>query len=271
MRTWLLLSISLIGCGQVSARHNDAAIDTASGSASDASTDTPPAIDATTLLTPSFHWSFENNTNNTGSVNGFALSTPAGISYVTGKDGMAASYGNGQYSLVAGMRAQLGVLPKVTFAFWLKEPGNLSSVAVLDIINRNTSPFGGIQFGFGGTTASMCVATTSNSGLSGGCGGPTAPSANVWHHWILRYNGSGTGAGQGGPTEVYVDDVLVDTRPNDAANDPVFTTAIPDNFYLGAPGTVMDEVKVFATTYDVATQCTGIIGGTYAGSTCTLP
>ena len=222
--------------------------------------------------TPRFHWSFEGNTSNTGSEQGFALTTPAGISFVDGRRGMAASFGPGQYSNVAGMRAVLGMFTDVTIAFWLREPGNLSLTAVVDIDNRTSPPFGGIQLGFTGASTSLCVSTTSNGFLSGDCTGPQAPSANTFHHWILRYHGTGSGAGMGGPTEVYVDGALVHTRANDTANDPVFnTTGMPDVFTLGAPGTVVDDVRIYDRVFTPAEQCTVIIGGAVAGTSCTLP
>lgn len=228
--------------------------------------------DASTQLTPLVHWSFEGNTNNTGSVMGYALATPAGAAYVPGKVGMGITFGAGQYANVAGLRFLVGDLPKVTFAFWLKEPGNLNSASVLSVINRTTSPYGGVQLGLSGTSSSLCVATTSASLLGSGCTGATAPSANNWHHWIIRYNGTNTSAGGGGPTEIYVDDLLVHTQANDTANDPVFTNnGIPDTLTLGYPGTSLDDVEIFNTTYDLAMQCTGIIGGTWTGTACTLP
>jgi hypothetical protein len=63
-------------------------------------------------------------------------------------------------------------------------------------------------------------------------------AATAKHVW------SCTNSGQGGDTEICVDDVLVHTRPNDAAKNPVFTPA---------------------------EQCERIIGGTMQGTTCQLP
>lgn len=247
------------------------------GSGSDASTNSDgngsdSSTDASPLLTPLVRWEFEGNTNNSGTVNGYALATPSGASYVTGKVGMAISFGAGQYSNVGGIRSLIGNLPKVTFALWIKEPGNLNSVSVLDVINRSTSPYGGVQLGFASNTTALCVATTTSSLLGAGCGGPTSPSANTWHHWIVRYNGTSTGGGGGGPTEIYVDSVLAYTQVNDTANNPVFTsTGISDTFSLGTSNVVVDDVKIFNTTYDLQTQCTGIIGGTWNGTACALP
>ena len=228
------LSLPLIGCGSVKSNPDASVHD--SDHVIDAAADSR-LIDAPMGPTPRLHWEFENTTNNTGSLSGFALITPAGISYVAGKTGMAGSFGAGQYSNVGGMKNVLGSYAKVTVAFWLMEPGTLSSVAVMDDNNRSTSPFGGVQLGFGGTSVSVCVSTTSNAFLGGSCGGFTAPSANAWHHWIVRYDGTGINGGQGGPTEIYVDDSLVHTRANDGANNPVFTASgIPDSVLPRRPG-----------------------------------
>jgi hypothetical protein len=230
-------------------------------------------VDAPSGPMPLVQWQFEGNTNNTGSISGYALMTPAGASYTTGKVGMAISFGAGQYAnLTTGMRLLLGSLPKVTIAFWLKEPGTLNSAAVFDVINRTTSPYGGVQLGFASNMSSLCVSTTTNMLLTAGCGGATTPLANAWHHWIIRYNGTSTATGGGGPTEIYVDGVLAFTRMNDTANNPVFTsTGIPDGLSVGASNTMLDDLRIYNSTYDLATQCTAIIGGAWTGTACTLP
>jgi hypothetical protein len=267
-----LLALPLIACGSVRATAPDAASDGAladSSATSDAAIDSMP--DAMPGPTPRLHWTFDGNTNNSGALNGFALSTPAGVSYITGKAGMAASFGGGQYAQVAGIRSVLGGYAKVTIAFWLREPGSLQSQSVFDVLNRSgNGPWGGVQLGFAGTTSSLCVATTTSSLLGGSCGGTAAPAANSFHHWIIRYDGTSTSIGGGGPVQVYVNGVLRETRANDANNNPVFSSAIPDTLTVGAPGTAIDDLKIYDQVFDVATQCTQLVGGTYSGTTCTV-
>src|SRR5262245_32341228 len=192
---YIVMTIALAACGEVKnsvdANHDTNVVDT--------------MRDAPSGIVPKLHWTFDGNTNNSGSLNGFALATPGGVSFITGKAGMAASFGAGQFAQVSGMKNVLGTFAKVTIGFWLKEPGTLNAVGVLDCINRNTSPFGGVQLGFSTTTSSLCVSTTTNSLLGGNCGGPGAPPANAFHHWIIRYDGTGTGAGQGGATQLFID------------------------------------------------------------------
>lgn len=228
-------------------------------------------IDGPAAPTPVLYWSLDNTANNSGALLGYALTTPAGVGYAPGKFGMAAAFGGGQYAYVDGMHASLTTYAKVTIGFWMKEPGNVPGQAFFDCNNRSTSPYGGVQLGLTSTSVAACVSTTTNSYLSGGCNGFTAPSANAWHHWLLRYDGAGTGTGQGAPLEIYVDGVLVHTRANDAANNPVWNPGAPDRLYLGVPNAQLDDVRIYNQVFSPADQCQFVIRGTWTGATCALP
>ena len=199
------------------------------------------------------------------------MTAPAGSSYGSGKVGQGAVLGSGQYMYVDGMKATLGTYAKVTIAFWLLEPGNAPGLSVLDVGNRAAAPYGGVTLGLTNTSVSLCVSSTTNAFLAGSCVGFTAPSANSWHHWLLRYDGSGTGAGQGGPLQVYVDDVLVHTRANDVNNNPVFSSGIPDRLYVGMANSQVDDVQIYDQVLTQAQQCTAILLGSWTGASCTLP
>lgn len=242
------------------------------GARGDAPIDTPASLDAPTNPgpMPQLHWTFEGNVNNSGALSGYTLTTPSGISYGAGKVGQAAMFGSGQYAYVEGMHTSLTTYPKVTVGFWMKEPGTAQN-AFFDCNNRTAAPYGGVQLGLTNSSVSVCVSTSSNGSLSGGCAGFTAPSANAWHHWILRYDGSGTGAGQGAATEIYVDNVLVHTRANDTANNPVWNPGAPDRLYLGVPSSMLDDVRIYNQVFSLADQCTYVVRGTWTGSSCTLP
>lgn len=273
--TLAVLALAPVGCSPVEAVRDASpgAIDSAliDGAAPDDGAIDALAIDAPASPTPRLHWTFDGNLDNTGALTGYPLSAPQGVLFGAGKVGQAGVFGSGQYSLATGMRTVLGTYATATIALWLKEPGNLNSLSVVDCINRSTSPYGGIQLGFSGSSGSLCVATTTSSLLEGGCGAAIPPSSNSWHHWIIRYEGSGLGTGQGGITTVWIDGVLARTQANDNANNPVFTATIPDALYLGAPGTQLDDVRVYDRVFTPAEQCTFLVGGTYAGTTCTLP
>lgn len=272
--TLAVLALAPVGCSPVEAvrdasptAEDSATVDGAPG---DGAIDAP-MIDAPTGPTPRLHWTFDGNLDNTGSVSSIVLTAPAGIAYGGGKIGEAGVFGGGQYALASGVRAVLGSYPKVTIAFWLKEPGTINSVSVVDCNNRSTAPYGGIQLGLSGAQSSLCVSTSSSAFIGGGCLGFPLPSANTWHHWVIRYEGTAVAATQGGDTTVWIDGVLVHTRANDNNNDPVFNIGIPDALYLGAPGTQLDDVRVYDQVFTPAEQCTLVIGGTYTGTTCTLP
>jgi len=67
-----------------------------------------------------------------------------------------------------------------------------------------------------------------------------APAAGAWHNVILRYAGTGTGAGQGANVEVYGNNVLIQTIPNDVMNNPVFSFGIYDTLSIGTGGVAFE-------------------------------
>lgn len=265
---WKAVFVLVVGCGQVSSNPIDAPHGDTS-TVVDAAPDAPP--DAPSGPTPRLYWSFDNNLNNAGALTGYTIVAPAGISYAAGKSGMGIQFANNQYAYSDGMHTSLETYAKVTIAFWLKEPGNVQGTAFWDNNNRGTSPYGGVQLGLTNTNLSACVSTSTASFLGGSCLGFTMPSANTFHHWIMRYDGSGTGAGQGAPLQIYVDDVLVHTRANDANNNPIWNPGAPDRMTLGASGAIIDELKIYNQVFTTAEQCTYVIGGSWNGATCNLP
>jgi hypothetical protein len=223
--------------------------------------------------TPLLYWPFDGSNANTGSTAGYSV-TLNGSSYVAGKVGQAVSLATGGYGIVSGSaRAVLAAYPQYTISFWINlTPSVTTSAAFLDFNNRSTAPYGGIQLGIASASQmSICVATTTSSYLTGSCPVFTSPAASSWHHMILRYAGTGTGTGQGAGVDVYIDDVLVKNVPNDANNNPVFNAGMPDTLYLGSGGMMLDDVRIYNTVFTVANQCTQIIGGTWNGTSCTLP
>jgi len=194
------------------------------------------------------------------------------VTFGAGKVGRAATFASGAYGLVSSARVVLGAYPQYTISMWINATAPATSTSFFSINNRATAPYGGVQLGYSSTTLmSICASTTSNSYLTGSCPTFAAPALNSWHNLIIRYAGTGIGAGQGANVEVYVDDVLTLTVPNDAANNPVFNAGVPDTLAIGAAGAAYDDVRIYNKTFTVAEQCTKVIGGTYAGTTCTLP
>lgn len=221
---------------------------------------------------PVLRYRFEGDGSNTGSLAGLALNI-SGATFVAGKIGQQAiHFGSVGFANTTGMRIVLGNSAASTVSFWMAQDAVLSSQAFWDDGNRSSAPFGGVQLGQSSLGISVCVSSTTNSFLGGDCNGFTSPSINAWHHWIIRYSGTGIGTGQGGPAEIYVDDVLMLTRANDADNNPVFNnTGMPDTMTIGGIGVAMDDLRIYNRTFTQAEQCTLIIGGAWTGSACTLP
>src|SRR5436190_16502003 len=161
-----VIGLAFVGaCGAVESNPIDApasTIDAPAGTIDAPDTiDAPPGaidapdVDAPAGPTPVMYWTMEGNVNNSGSLSGYTLTTPAGITYVTGKFGQAANYALGQYAYTDGARASLGTYADVTIGFWMKEPGNVQGTAFLDCNNRQTAPYGGVQMGLTSTAVSV--------------------------------------------------------------------------------------------------------------------
>jgi hypothetical protein len=121
----------------------------------------------------------------------------------------------------------------------------------------------------------LCVASTTSSLLGGSCVSQwPSPTKFAWHHYIIRYDGTGTAAGQGAQTiDVYLDGgaTPVASTPNDAAMNPVFNAGLYDPLGIGAGGVLMDDIKIFNQVFTPQQQCQLIIGGAWTGTSCTLP
>ena len=99
----------------------------------------------------------------------------------------------------------------------------------------------------------------------------------TWHHIAWRYAGTGTGAGEGADVEIYFDGDLVATIDN-AMMESILTPDIlqdgvicKEGSMMGQPNFQVDDFKIWGATYDVATQCEVVVGGTWENNGCTLP
>ena len=231
-----------------------------------------------TAPVPMLRWTFDSDGTNSGSLSGYALSLNGTISFVAGKVGAgAAQFSSGAYSVVSGMRAVLDAYPQYTIAYWVNASASPNTAnSFLDFNNRFTAPYGGLQLSYSSATQySMCVATTTSSYLTGSCPPSSNPAPSTRTHVAPRPS-SATPArarapARGAGVDVYVDDVLVKSVANDGNNNPVFNAGVPDSFYFGGSGTTVDDLRIYSTTFTVANQCTQIIGGTWTGTSCTLP
>jgi len=240
------------------------------------------SVTANFEVLPQLWYTFDGNGNSTGQLSSSSYTMLAGgsPSYPTGKFGSAISFTGGSYGSVSGMRAVLGNAPQVTIAFWL----NVASAtyggggfAAWSADNRTTAPFGGLQFALqSSTAASVCMSSTSGALLpAGSCVSVSLPTSvgTGWHHFLFQYKGTGLGVGQGAPVNIFIDGATTAYAiiNNDATNNPVFNNGMEDVLSLGANGAMMDDMRVYTRTFTAAEHCTAIIGGTWAGTTCTLP
>ena len=225
----------------------------------------PPAA------SPILHYELEGNGTNTGTTAGYNIDFTGTPSYGAGKIGQAVTYGSGGYGRVASAPSVLGIYPAYTISFWALTSTQPNDTTLIDFNNRYSAPYGGVQLAQNGSTINVCIASTSNPFLGGSCLGFPAPTAGAWHNYIVRYAGTGTGAGQGAGVDIYVDDVLVHSQANDAANDPVFNSSILSTLQLGSYPYSVDDVRVYNQVFTVADQCTTVLQGAWTGSSCSLP
>jgi len=220
---------------------------------------------------PILRYPFDGDGTSIGTLAGYTM-TPVSAAYSAGKFDQAISFPSAaSYASVDGMRTVLGSLAKVTVGFWYYQSAFLSP-SIWSLSNRSTAPYGGIALYESASQVGLCVSTASSAFIGGSCANFPAPATGAWHHWIIRYAGTGSGPGQGGPVNIYIDDVLVHTTANDASNDPVFSSAIPDTLSIGGNGALMDDLRIYDNVFSPAQQCEYIIGGVWTGgSTCALP
>ena len=225
------------------------------------------AVDASTEPQPVLHWSLDGTTDNAGTLAGFPLVASTPLTYVPGKLGMAAAFGPTPNATVAGVRNLFSTYALVTIGFWMRTPAPMSDQTFFDLYNNRTTPYGGVQVRLR-PSAYTCVASSSSAAM---CGGFDTPTVNEWHHWILRYTGTGTSMGQGGPVQIFIDGALTYTRNNDPLNNPVFNAGVPDQLVIGMPGAEIDDLRVYDRVFTVAEQCELVMRGTWDGAACNPP
>ncbi|HEY5944758.1 MAG TPA: hypothetical protein VIV40_04675 [Kofleriaceae bacterium] len=219
--------------------------------------DPSPATHAFTVTSnPVLRYAFESNATNTGA----AANTP--ISY-TGTQ-MNVSYGlNGKFGLgitFQGTASSYVTLPvsslihtgrPYTVSFWYRDTMGLVNTSLIkfpgtnQLESRHANP---------GNVWTNCVASISCSSFE--------YPVNNWHNIIYRY------AGAGNAVEIYSDGSLINTLGGPAGD----LFAALDDPTLGLGGNLtIDEVRFYDQVYPVDKMCTGVIGGTWSGTTCTLP
>jgi hypothetical protein len=225
----------------------------------------PSPAEASVSLTsaPLLHYTFDAGTANAGALSGYH-GTSGAVTYPAGRIGNAIKFDGSATTgtTLAGTGALLGRDHEWTIGFWFRE----------DVPKANTALFdfrwmGGWETYHGVNTTSLPTCSP------GGCFSFPAVYG-VWRHLLYRYDGES--ATVGGPLEIWLDGVLVGTIANP---DAVPLTA--DQLYdirLGVETAyddgglfLVDDLRVFNRVFAPAEQCTAVIGGTWTGTSCTMP
>ena len=241
------------------------------GPVADAGRDGPDVgTDAAALATPLLHWTLDSDFVNTGSVANYPI-VNFGAVFVPGKFGQGAQFGSSGYAQVLNIKPVLAANPRYTISLWVNAGATSQSQSFFTFIQSNGAPYGGLAFGSGSQTQIiLCAAGDVTASLGNGCPVAASDTAGVWFNLIVRYDGTSNVAGGGADIQVYKDDGVPFVQANNS-KEAVFGQGMADILTLGGGGIILDEIRVYDAVYTQAQQCTGIIGGTWSGSACTLP
>jgi hypothetical protein len=228
--------------------------------------------DQAVTATPILWYKFDGNANNSGSLGATYNGNASSVTYVSGKVGQGVQFGStsSSYITIPNSATPLSSWYTYTIGVWFYEASTLNWAYLWDF--RTAS--GGCE-SYHGVNPSITTCCSGSSG-SVGCRSFT-PTVATWHHLILRYAGTSTSPGGGAPLQLYLDGTLVNTIPN-ASGNVIFSSSQLTNLVIGldaalseATNFILDELKVYNQVFTEAEQCTIVIGGTWGGSSCTLP
>ena len=225
----------------------------------------------TPVGTPIVRYDFNNRTTNVSTVtSGLFNGAGSGFSYTSGKFNQGVKFNSADTSSLtfAGTNDALwaSTSPDWTISLWWREDSPPKPQSFLFSIrgSRGWESYHGVT-GF---------ATKLTTCSSAGCVTFASPTPAVWHSLVYRYDAPSYLTG--GPIQIYSDGVLAATVENSSGVDLLSNGA--DDLLLGSSNTpnwyadfYVDEIRIFDTVFTDAEQCTTVIGGTWAGSGCTLP
>ena len=230
----------------------------------------PPAPDPLLL-----HYTFDGHARNSGSLGSYHDGQASEVTYAAGVHGQAVRCAGTPDSFVelpstAGPLCAFGAY---TIGLWFKEDAVVQNSALLNF--RETPPPGGGCQSYHGASAQI---TTCCSGppAFGGCGSFDYVPGD-WHHLLYRYAGVAPLPGLGAPLEVYLDNQPVTTIDNPEAVSLFSCEQLASLALCRGPVTAgdfyLDDLRVYNRVFDLAGQCTEVIGGSWEAQTssCTLP
>ncbi len=244
----------------------------APGGARDA---TPAAGTATTIntLSPLLLYELNGDPNNTGLLVGFD-GVAAGVTYPTGKFGLAAHFDGtaGTEIRMSGLGPVWGSTSSAwTLSIWFREsaPG-VASAKLFDF--RTSAPNLGWETYHGASNPPTLLTTC--SGGSPPCISFANPTYGIWHSLVWEYDAASSSTGAA--VNIYLDGDLAGsingTSPIVLFGAAMTQLALGND--LGGGGAslfYLDRFKVYNQAFSASDRCTQVIGGTYTGSSCTLP
>jgi hypothetical protein len=210
-------------------------------------------------------YQFDGNVDNTGLLSGYN-GTATSVSYPDGKFGQAIKFDGttATGATLAGTAGAFATGSKWTISLWFREDAPPKTESLLWRFRGETQGFESYH----GVTAALLTTCS-----DGGCFS-FSPGVGVWHNVIYRYNAPSEEVGA--PIDIYVDGALAGQITN-GTSIPLVGSGVTD-IRIGNAGDIlgpslfyMDEFRVYNQVFTVAAQCTGIIGGTWTGESCTMP
>jgi hypothetical protein len=214
-------------------------------------------------VAPLLRYYFEASASNGGVLEGYD-GTAGSVTYPLGKLDKAIKFdGSATTGLtLTGTEALLRRDHQWTMSLWFREDAGKSNTNLLDF-----RTVGGwhIYHGVNGSLLTTCAVGQCLS---------FASTFGVWRHLVYRY--AGESATVGGPLEVWLDGALVGTIANpdrtpmtmDLMHDIVLGA---DDAYWDGALFYVDDLRLYNAVYAPAEQCTRVMGGTWAGTSCTMP
>ncbi|RMG98346.1 MAG: hypothetical protein D6705_06170 [Deltaproteobacteria bacterium] len=222
-------------------------------------------------------YDFEGDAANMGTEPGYDGTVDAAATYVAGKQGMALQCASETPGVtIPNLRDLLLAHPDLTIGMWVKEASVVPNTTLFSF--RGPNPLrNGIESYHGVSNSAAIFTCADGTNDFSDCEFFTY-SEGPWHHIVWRYAGTGTNAGEGADVEIYFDGDLVATIANPTKQSVLTPDILLDGILCSGRGNTppqpnfqIDEFKIWGATYDVATQCEVVVGGTWENNACTLP
>jgi hypothetical protein len=225
----------------------------------------PPTSNVTWSGSPLLHYRFSSNLVNSGALAGIPAGTSTNAAFVMGKVGQAIKFDGsaGTKAVLGGTRDVLTKDYKWTIGFWYKVDAHQDDARLID--------FRGEQHGwhsYDALATGSNIYTCSGPATDAACTNFTQGPAGVWRHLLYRYDASS--ASGLATIDIYLDGVYRASVPAPASVPRIGPTLTDIVLGLGS-AYYIDELRVYNRVFSVGEQCTVIIGGTWTGSSCTLP